>query len=94
MRGSSKTASEKWGAVRENACIEPSSGVPKKGIRLEKSAFVKDIIISTQKGKRNKNKQRSALRPMLFTPFTQAKAAKKKKAAKEKAVGAVSKKAA
>jgi hypothetical protein len=52
------------------------------------------MIISAIKGSKNKKRQRSAHRPTDFNPFAQIKASKKKKNAKEKVVGAVSKKAA
>ena len=68
--------------------------VPNKGKRWEKSDSARDIINNAANGNTNKNRQISANRPMVFTPFVQTKAEKKKKKIKEKKVGAVSKKAA
>ena len=73
---------------------EAKKPVPKKGIRLEKSAAENPITSKARKGNKNKKRQISALRAMAFIPFAQTNALKMKKKAKEKVVGAVAKKAA
>ena len=60
---------------------------PKRGKRLEKSAEERAIIIKAKKGKRNKNRHKSAHRPIAFIPFVQTKALKRKKKPKKKTVG-------
>ena len=62
--------------------------------RWVKSLSKNAMPTRAQKGKRNKNKHKSAQRPKDFNPFAQTNASKGKKAIKEKVVGAVSKNAA
>ena len=94
IKGSSKTASEKWGVVLVNAYMVSLNLVPNKGKRWVKSAVVILIPIKARKGTRYKNKDKSAARPRVLIPFTHKYAEKTKKNTKENTVGAVSKKAA
>ena len=92
--GRSNGRSEKCGKVYLNAYMLPCNGVPNNGKRRERSVENAPIINKAQKGKTNKNKQRSAERPTLLMPFVQMNALRKKKKAKTKMDGSVSEKAA
>ena len=92
-KGKSKMQSEKCGEINLNADMVASKLLSKKGKRLLASASKIEKRSKIRKGIRNKNRQRSAILPTVFIPFTHAKPSKIKKKAKVNEVGAVSKKA-
>ena len=77
-----------------NAYMVSANFISKKGKRLENFASDKEKAIKMKNGIKNKNKQRSEIRPTVFTFFVQANANTIKKKPKENKVGAVSKNAA